>query len=214
MRKFSELLDDALSRSQRSNRWLAGRVGMHPGTIGNYRRGSSEPSLTDAARIAEAVGFDLTECYGKEVDSSRVDGFKGITTEGVYEFPMFSSGAELLAAAKESRAGYSVNIAMATDKQIAGSSLKRDEAYAVKVDHLFDCDEEYNVAIVWPYKAPIKESGIVLFTTDPPSQLFLRRVILHEGGKFVFKKKLLGHSTVQESEIIILGEVKFKGEWI
>jgi len=214
MKKFFEILDKYLIEYQRSNRWLADKVGMAPATIGNYRRGSSEPSLTDAARIADVVGFDLKECYGpeevediivrEELDEYITQKLKG----GSIEVKFFPTGADLLAALNKNAPG-SIDLSMAKERFPVLKSLSHDGAFAVKVDHLFDCDEDQEIIVVWPWSGAIEENKMLLFTTDPPREFYLRRVIIQEGGKLVLATPYQDSNVVYEKDIKIIGVVKF-----
>lgn len=220
MRDFSEILNEALEKQERNKAWLSSKTGISAQAIGDYCKGKAIPSFDRAMLIAKVLNIDFSECYGGDElnDMTAKDGSGKYVTqipgkEGVIEVPLFPHGSDLLSSLQQSSEGYSIDVSMARENTVAEERLAHEGVFAVQTDHLFDCDEKYGTIFVWPWEGSIKENGIILFTVDPPKQFFLRRVMVYESGKFVLKKSYQESNVVREDDIIILGEVKFRGEW-
>lgn len=220
MHDFSKLLDEKLNEIQRSNRWLAQQVNMHPATIGNYRKGNSEPSISDAFRIAEVIGLDLSKVYGvKEVIKHSMAREKEEQARTVYfgqeafvELNFFPDSRSLLASLKQSQDGLTIDFNMVKKTIPIVDSQYEEGMFAVKVDQACDCDEDYGIAFGIPWKGHIEEGKPILFTTDPPSKLVIRRVLVHEDGRFIFKESYLGSNSIKENDIIIIAALKYRLE--
>lgn len=104
---------------------------------------------------------------------------------------------------------------MARERFVAPESLRHDGAFAAKVDHLYDCDEEYDLVVMWPWEGEIKNRGVLLFTDEPSKVIYIRRVIEQfEENRFILQKPYMEKNILDIKGVRILGVVKFKGEWV
>lgn len=232
MKKFGDTLKDIMIEKDISDRWLSRAIdrlfdqGITPGTIGKYRRGLVTPSPNNAMKILNTLnhhfklGLTLDGIFSpKKMNDIRVKEEKGsytptIRKEGIVEIPLFPVGAELLSALNQSKNGYSIDVSMAKERTLVPEGLAHEGVFATKVDHLFNCDEEYRFLIVWPWEGQTKKNGVILFTTDPPKEFFLRRILYQEDEKLFLKKPYNGNNIITTNSVVILGEVRFKIEEI
>ena len=217
MRKFSVLLDKKLTENRRSSAWLASELGVADGTIRNYRKGISEPDISLALRIAKLLNFDLSECYEiretRETYNSPEEGRHNIPRkEGVVEIPLFPKALDLLSGLHQSQNGLTIDLTMAKSRMPIAESLYQEGMFAVDTYYLVDCDDDYGIAAVIPWTGEVEDSKPILFTTEQAEKLFIRRVLVHEGGKFVFRESYKGSNSALEREIEVLGILKLKIE--
>ena len=214
LKGFSDILNEALENQERTNRWLSEKTGINPTSIGDYRSGKTIPSIDKAFLIARVLNISLSEYYKEEEAKkikAREESVEYITQKlkgGSIEVKFFPTGADLLAALDKNAPG-SIDLSMAKERFPVLESLSRDGAFAVKVDHLFDCDEDQEIIVVWPWSGAIEKNKMLLFTTDPPREFYLRRVIIQEGGKLVLATPYQDSNVVYEKDIKIIGVVKF-----
>lgn len=221
MKKFADILNATLESQERSNRWLSEKTGINPTSIGDYRSGKTVPTIDRAMLIARVLNIDLSEFFSpEEIKNLKAQEeieklFEG-RKEGTIEIPLFSDGAALLSASNQSKMANSVDLKMAREKFVAPESLRHDGAYAAKVDHLYDCDEEYNLIVVWPFEGEIKSRGVLIFTERNESKrIYIRRIIEQfEENRFVLNTAYSEKNIINIEDIKILGVVKFKGEWV
>lgn len=220
MREFSDILNEALEKHERTRGWLARKTGISRTTINDYCAGKTNPRFDKALQIAKILNIDLAEIFNPEevkeikTKEKREKYISTIRKEGVVEIPLFPTGADLLSALNQSKNGYSIGVAMARERIVVPEKLAREGAFAIKVDHIYDRDEEFDTVVIWPWGGQVKKNGMILFTTDPPRELFLRRVILQEDQKFILKKSYKENNVITTDEIAILGEVRYKIEEI
>lgn len=217
MSDVSKLLDRKLKELDRSDRWLAKRINRHPTTVGNWRRGVTEPRAEDLMLLAAALGIPERDLYlelqkgGKET-VRETPGTYSLETkkEGVVETPLFPEALALLAGLHQSNGGLTINLSMAKETFIVPESLRHEGMFAVKTDEEFDCDEEYGTVVLWPWEGALGQNKSILFTLNSPERFYIRRVALYESGRFVLIKAFEGNNVIQESDVNILGVVKAK----
>jgi transcriptional regulator with XRE-family HTH domain len=62
--KLGEDIERARRRKGWNQEYLAGRVGLHPNTIGKYERGATAPDFDELQKIANALGeprFEISD---------------------------------------------------------------------------------------------------------------------------------------------------------
>lgn len=57
-------LGATLRKEGRTQKWLAGRVGMHEAKLSRIVRGKQEPALGEANDIARALGLPIANVWG------------------------------------------------------------------------------------------------------------------------------------------------------
>lgn len=220
MKKFSWIMDRRMESEGRLNTWLAEKVGLSANTISNYRTGKTEPDATMAMKIASVLGFDIRECNGmtepNALASDEVSAALDNLNNGkgaVVAIPLFPNTSAFMAALHQSPNGIKIDLAMAKEHFPAPDSIMRDGTFAVRLDDSADCDEDYGTVILWPWPEDIRQNGVILFSDDPPNKLYVRRVVLFERGRFVLKSPYRNSNTLMESDVVVIGVVKFSGKF-
>jgi len=217
MRNFSDILNEALEKQERTKAWLSSKTGISSQAIGDYCKGKSIPSFDRAMLIANILKIDLSEFYEREeVKNIQVkeEGAEyktlNLKREGVVEVPLFPSGAELLAAVTHSKMGCFIDVSMAREKTVVAEALAHDRVFAAKIDHLYDADDELGDAIVvWPLDAEgLKNNSIVLLANNPPSKFYIRRLALAEEDRLILKSPIDEESAIDRKDQRIIGKIK------
>ena len=218
--KFSDILIKALEEQVRSKAWLAKKTGISPQAIGDYCRGNYVPSIDKAVLIADVLGIDPSKIYGvKEVIKHSIAREKEeqvrtivLGKEKFVELHLFPGSHALLAGLKQSQNGLAIDYTMAKTTHPIPEAQYKEGMFAVKIDQACDCDEDYGIAFGVPWGGRIEEGKPILFTSDPPDKLVIRRVLIHEEGRFIFKEPYQNSNSIRESEIIVIAALRYRLE--
>jgi len=89
--------------------------------------------------------------------------------------------------------------------------LSPNGSFSVQLDDGFDLGPEWiarkgadAALFVQPHEGQIKNRAVILYTTNPPGKLFVRRVREAKFGRLVLEDT---GETIEERDIIILGRV-------
>lgn len=205
-------------REDRTNGWLSRKTGISRSTIGDYRTGKTTPSIERAKLISNHLDLDLTQVFGAEGVKESQEKYNHSSgqniprKEGVVEIPLFPKALDLISGLHQSQNGLTIDLTMAKSRLPIAESLFQEGMFAVDTYHLVDCDDDYGIAAVIPWTGTAEVSKPILFTTEQAEKLYIRRVLVHEGGKFVFRESYKGSNSVLEREIEVLGILKLKIE--
>ena len=202
----------------RTNGWLARKTGISRSTIGDYRAGKTTPSIERAKAISNYLDLELTQVFSTEEVKEAQEKYNHSSggniprKEGVVEIPLFPKALDLLSGLHQSQNGLTIDLTMAKSRLPIAESLFQEGMFAVDTYHLVDCDDDYGISAVIPWTGKVETDKPILFTTERADELFIRRVLVHEGGKFVFRESYKGSNSVLEREIEVLGILKLKIE--
>ena len=214
---FVENLLKLLREIDRNQAWLAKQVGVKSSAVSLWISEETKPSRKNLHKIADAFEVSTDYLLGKEnekyPENSGRKNLSLIKEGGSIAVPLFPDGATLLVARNQSK-GNTVERSMAKlEYPLTTDQRFQEDAYAVKVDQMFDCDEKYGMVVVNPWRGVVPKNKPILFTEIPAKKFFIRRVIIQEDGKFIFCEPYKGSNVILGNDIDVWGVVIFSGDF-